>query len=63
VGDLRQFYPEMTSTSGSGATPTTESVSTLAQPAQGQGAIIHRWEMQISNTYLGFPREKNLAAG
>ena len=58
-----KFYPELTHTSGAGATPTTESVSTLAAPAQGQGAIIQRGEMQTSNTYLGFRGEKNLGGG
>jgi predicted porin len=58
-----KFYPELTLTSGGGATPVGTQVSTLSATPTGQGAIIKRWEMQISNTYLGFRGNKDLGGG
>src|SRR6266481_9928389 len=58
-----KFYPELTSTSGSGATSVGEPVATLARTPSGGGAIIHRWEMQPSNTYFGFRASRDLGGG
>src|SRR5262245_43095866 len=58
-----KFYPEMTLASGGGATSVGESVATLAAAPVGRGGIIHRWEMQISNSYIGFRANKDLGGG
>jgi len=58
-----KFYPELTTTSGGGATSVGESVATLARAPSGAGAIVHRWEMQPNNTYFGFRANKDLGGG
>ena len=58
-----KFYPELTTTSGGGATSVGESVATLARTPAGGGAIVHRWEMQPNNTYFGFRANKDLGGG
>jgi predicted porin len=58
-----KFYPEMTTASGSGATPAGQSVATLSAAPTGNGGIIHRWEMQVSNTYFGFRANRDLGGG
>src|SRR5882672_9961892 len=58
-----KFYPEVTYTSGGGATPAGETVSPLSAAPTGQGAIIKRPEMQISNTYIGFRASRDLGSG
>src|SRR5947209_14984773 len=58
-----KFYPELTTTSGGGATSVGEPVATLARTPAGGGAIVHRWEMQPNNTYFGFRASKDLGGG
>jgi len=58
-----KFYPEWTLTSGGGATPVGETVSTLATAPTGQGSIIKRPEMQVSNTLIGFRASRDLGGG
>jgi len=57
-----KFYPELTHASGTGASSGASS-STLGTAPTGTNAVINRWEMQISNTYIGFRGEKNLGGG
>src|SRR5712692_5030559 len=58
-----KFYPELTHMHGDGATaPGTTGLSTLVQ-SRGANAIIPRWEMQVSNTYLGFRGDKQIGRG
>jgi len=58
-----KFYPEVTYSSGGGATPAGETVSALSAAPTGQGAIVKRSEMQISNTYIGFRASRDLGSG
>jgi len=58
-----KFYPEMTHSSSEGTTAAGATVSTLAIPATGSSGIVSRWEMQISNTYIGFRGSRNLGGG
>jgi len=58
-----KFYPELTHSSGEGATAAGTTMSTLQTAPTGSGAITNRWEMQISNTYLGFRGSRNLGGG
>ncbi len=59
-----KFYPEMTHAHGDGATGGKTSDSTIGQsPKQGVNAVIPRWEMQISNTYIGFRGDKQIGGG
>jgi len=58
-----KFYPEMTHSSSEGTTAAGATVSTLAIPATGTSGIVSRWEMQISNTYIGFRGSRNLGGG
>jgi predicted porin len=58
-----KFYPEMTHASGEGATAAGTTVSTLSIPATGANGTVSRWEMQISNTYIGFRGSRNLGGG
>ena len=58
-----KFYPELTHAGGNGATAVGETVATLARTAQGVGGIINRWEMQVSNSYIGFRGERNIGRG
>src|SRR6266853_4045223 len=55
-----KFYPEMTHSSSEGTTAAGAGVSTLSIPATGTSGIASRWEMQISNTYIGFRGSRNL---
>ncbi len=58
-----KFYPELTHMHGDGATaPSATGLSTLVG-ALGGNAIIPRWEMQVSNTYLGFRGSKDIGRG
>jgi predicted porin len=57
-----KFYPELTHVHGEGATAPGTTVSTLAG-ALGGNALVSRWEMQVSNTYLGFRGEKRIGGG
>jgi predicted porin len=58
-----KFYPELTHMHGEGATaPGTTGLSTLVGTLGGN-AIIPRWEMQVSNTYLGFRGGKDIGRG
>src|SRR5712691_810282 len=60
-----KFYPEMTHSHGEGATDPSQPVSdqsTLVKPKAGN-AVIPRWEMQTSNTYIGFRGDKQIGAG
>lgn len=60
-----KFYPEMTHMRGDGATDPSTPASQLSSLVQSRGAnaIIPRWEMQISNTYLGFRGDKQVGRG
>src|SRR5229473_7186930 len=57
-----KFYPELTHARGEGATAPGTTVSTLAGTLGGN-ALVSRWEMQVSNTYLGFRGEKRIGGG
>src|SRR5712691_6511802 len=57
-----KFYPELTHSSGTGASSGASS-STLGTAPAGTNAIISRWEMQISNTYIGFRGSRSLGGG
>src|SRR6266705_222883 len=58
-----KFYPEETHLHGDGATaPGTTGLSTLTG-SLGGNAIISRWEMQISNSYVGFRGSKDVGRG
>ncbi len=58
-----KFYPEETHLHGDGATaPGTTGLSTLTGTLGGN-AIIPRWEMQISNSYIGFRGSKDVGRG
>ncbi len=58
-----KFYPELTHMHGEGATaPGTTDLSTLVGTLGGN-AIIPRWEMQVSNTYLGFRGSRDIGRG
>src|SRR6266540_7409660 len=60
-----KFYPEVTHMRGDGATDPSTPASELSGLVQKRGvnAIIPRWEMQISNTYLGFRGDKQVGRG
>src|SRR6266849_6888483 len=58
-----KFYPEMTHDGSSGPTAAGTPVSTLAIPATGGNGLVHRREMQISNTYIGFRGSRDLGRG
>ncbi len=60
-----KFYPEVTHMRGDGATDPSTPASELSSLVQSTGAnaIIPRWEMQISNTYLGFRGDKQIGRG
>src|SRR5882762_3597964 len=60
-----KFYPEMTHMHGDGATDPSTPASDLSSLVQSRGgnAIIPRWEMLISNTYLGFRGSKDIGRG
>src|SRR5207244_12079468 len=58
-----KFYPELTHASGTGASDAGTTVSTLTAPAAGASGLINRWEMQVSNTYIGFRGSRNLVGG
>src|SRR6266513_3592971 len=58
-----KFYPEETHLHGDGATaPGTTGLSTLTG-SLGGNQIIPRWEMQISNSYVGFRGSKDGGRG
>src|SRR5256886_13318478 len=57
-----KFYPEMTHASGTGASSGASS-STLGTAPAGTSATISRWEMQVSNTYIGFRGERTIGRG
>jgi len=58
-----KFYPEETHLHGDGATaPGTTGLSTLTGTLGGN-AIIPRWEMQISNSYIGFRGSRDVGRG
>src|SRR5712692_3420607 len=58
-----KFYPEETHSHGEGATaPGTTGLSTLTGTLGGS-AIISRWEMQTSNSYVGFRGSKDVGRG
>ncbi len=58
-----KFYPEETHLHGDGATaPGTTGLSTLTGTLGGN-AIIPRWEMQVSNSYIGFRGSKDVGRG
>jgi len=58
-----KFYPEETHLHGDGATaPGTTGLSTLVGTL-GTNQIIPRWEMQISNSYIGFRGSKDVGRG
>lgn len=58
-----KFYPELTHLHGEGATaPGTTGLSTLVGTLGGN-AIVSRWEMQVSNTYIGFRGSKDIGSG
>jgi len=58
-----KFYPELTHAHGDGATDAGTSVSSLVPSLKGGNAVIPRWEMQISNTYIGFRGDKQVGGG
>src|SRR5712691_5535715 len=57
-----KFYPELTHASGTGASSGASS-STLGTAPAGTSATISRWEMQVSNTYIGFRGQRDLGRG
>ncbi len=60
-----KFYPEMTHSHGEGGTDASQPISdrsTLVTP-KGGNAVISRWEMQISNTYIGFRGDRQIGPG
>jgi predicted porin len=67
-----KFYPEMTHAHGDGATaPGTTGLATFVGAlgavgttgANAPNATIPRWEMQISNSYLGFRGSRDIGGG
>ncbi|HMH17392.1 MAG TPA: porin, partial [Burkholderiales bacterium] len=66
-----KFYPEIAHTSSSGATaPGTTGLFTFVNALGANGiapgnnnAIVSKWEMLISNTYLGFRGSKDIGHG
>ena len=66
-----KFYPELAHTSSQGATaPNTTGLFTFVSPLGASGiapgnpnAIVPKWEMLISNTYLGFRGSKDIGRG
>ncbi len=58
-----KFYPEMTHAHGDGATVGAASDSTIGAKPAGVNAVIPRWEMQISNSYIGFRGDKQIGGG
>ena len=66
-----KFYPELAHTSSEGATaPGTTGLFTFVSPLGAGGiapgnpnAIVHKWEMLISNTYLGFRGSRDVGGG
>lgn len=66
-----KFYPELAHTSSQGATaPGTTGLFTFVSPLGAGGiapgnpnAIVPKWEMLISNTYLGFRGSKDIGRG
>src|SRR6266702_4107603 len=58
-----KFYPELTHASGTGASDASTTVSTLAATPAGASGLINRWEMQVSNTYIGFRGSRSLGGG
>ncbi len=58
-----KFYPEMAHAHGDGATVGAASGSTIGAKPAGVNAVIPRWEMQISNSYIGFRGDKQIGGG
>ncbi len=60
-----KFYPELTHMHGDGATDPSTPTSQLSSLVQSRGAnaIVPRWEMQVSNSYLGFRGSKDIGRG
>lgn len=58
-----KFYPEVVHVGSEGATPTGTPVATFAAAPAGGDNLVHRWEMQISNTYIGFRGDKDIGPG
>src|SRR5258708_1896140 len=66
-----KFYPELAHTSSQGATaPNTAGLFTFVTPPVANGiapgnpnGIVSKWEMLISNTYLGFRGSKDIGRG
>ncbi len=58
-----KFYPEYTHAHGQGATDAGSTVSSLVPSLKGGNAVIPRWEMQISNTYIGFRGDRQVGGG
>src|SRR6266481_10045597 len=60
-----KVYPEMTHMHGDGATDPSTPPSELSSLVQKRdvNAIVPRWEMQISNSYLGFRGDKQIGRG
>jgi predicted porin len=58
-----KFYPEWNHVSGQHPTPAGTSTSTLSPNPNGISALVHRSEMLIGNSYLGFRGSKPISGG
>lgn len=58
-----KLYPEVVSTTGSGATAAGTKVATIAGTPSGNGNILSSLTMQSSNTRLGFRGRESLGSG
>ncbi|HYU68729.1 MAG TPA: porin [Burkholderiales bacterium] len=58
-----KFYPEWTHQSGDGATVGNGVSSFSPNNASGANRVVSRWEMQVSNSYIGFRGKKDLSGG
>ena len=58
-----KFYPEVAHSAGNGSTaPGTTGLASFTN-ALGNNAVIHKWEMLPSNSYIGFRGYKNMGGG
>ena len=58
-----KFYPELAHSAGNGSTtPGTTGLASFTN-ALGGNAVIHKWEMLPSNSYIGFRGYKDVGAG
>ena len=58
-----KFYPELNHVSGESPTPAGTAVATLSPAPTGASALVHRMEMLVQNSYIGFRGSKNISGG